>query len=87
MAAAADIGARLREALEAADFLVVLCSPAAASSSWVEAEIATFCGLGPERRERVLAVVLAGDSLSNIDLQPASIAVPIDGRTFLRPRE
>lgn len=39
LAASSDIGFELREALRESQFLIVLCSPAAAQSRWVNAEI------------------------------------------------
>lgn len=64
LAASADIGERLRDALARSDFLIVLCSPFAARSKWVNAEIETFCTLAPGNRERVLAVLLRGEPIS-----------------------
>jgi tetratricopeptide (TPR) repeat protein len=61
LAASADIGQRLHEALARSDFLVVLCSPASAQSRWVNAEIESFHALSPANRDRVVAVILGGD--------------------------
>ena len=61
LAASADIGQRLHEALARSDFLVVLCTPASAQSRWVNAEIDSFHALNPTNRDRVVAVMLAGD--------------------------
>ena len=61
LAASADIGEHLRTALARSDFLIVLCSPASSVSPWVNTEIEAFREAGPERRERVLAVILSGD--------------------------
>lgn len=73
LAASADIGERLRDALARSDFLVVLCSPAAAQSSWVNAEIEAFCGQTPGGRGRVLAVIVAGEPVSG---DPATECFP-----------
>ena len=54
----ADLAASVREALSASRFLIVICSPAAAQSPWVNEEIRYFKSLG--RGERVLALVVAG---------------------------
>ena len=56
--ASADLGATLREALEASRVLVVLCSPDSAKSKWVEEEILSFKRGG--RADRILAVIVRG---------------------------
>lgn len=53
-----DLGATIREALSDSAALVVVCSPAAARSRWVDAEIAGFLDSG--RVERVLCFVVDG---------------------------
>ncbi len=55
----ADLAASVREALSASRFLIVVCSPAAAQSPWVNEEIRYFKSLG--REEHVLALVVAGE--------------------------
>ncbi len=57
--AGADLGASIREALLASDALIVVCSPAAARSRYVELEIQAFVAAYPERP--VLAVIAVGD--------------------------
>lgn len=59
LASAGDLGETIREALSASDALVVLCSPAAAASRWVNAEIEAFQDSG--RGDRVLCFVVGGD--------------------------
>jgi hypothetical protein len=54
-----DLPARIREGLRASQFLIVVCSEAAAQSEWVEKEIIDFVELG--RRDNVLAVVVSGE--------------------------
>jgi WD40 repeat protein len=49
---------RVRDALRLSEFLVVVCSPRAAVSAWVEKEITDFVRLG--RRKNILAVVIGG---------------------------
>ena len=56
--ASADLGATLREALEASRVLVVLCSPDSARSRWVEEEILSFKRRG--LTGRILAVIVRG---------------------------
>ena len=57
--AAGDLGAQIEEALQASRYLIVVCSPRAAASRWVDKEIASFQALG--RPDRVLAVVVEGE--------------------------
>jgi len=63
LAAAADLKARVGGALERSDFLIVVCSPAAAHSRWVNDEILEFKRLHGEAR--VLSVVVAGEPLAS----------------------
>jgi hypothetical protein len=58
LAASGDLGESIRKALEASGAVVVLCSPAAAASPWVNKEIQHFLSLG--RAGRVLPVLLEG---------------------------
>ena len=57
-----DLAATVREALSASRFLIVVCSPAAARSRWVNEEIRYFKSLG--RAAQVLALVVAGEPAS-----------------------
>lgn len=59
MSAASDIAAQVREAIERSDALIVACSPRAAKSKWVEAEIQHFRKTG--REGRIFAVILDGE--------------------------
>jgi tetratricopeptide (TPR) repeat protein len=54
-----DLGATIREALDDSAALIVLCSPAAARSRWVNAEIEAFHAGG--RSDRVLCFVVGGE--------------------------
>ncbi|MDB5673274.1 MAG: hypothetical protein JWM65_256 [Sphingomonas bacterium] len=54
--AAGDLSVTVRDALSASDHLIILCSPHAAASLWVEREIAAFRELRPGRP--VLAAIL-----------------------------
>jgi len=67
LAASTDLGERLRTALARSEFLLVLCSPAAAQSRWVNAEIETFRAVHPRNRDRVLAVIAASDSSTSAE--------------------
>lgn len=58
MAATPDIHATVREAIEDAESLIVVCSPHAARSAWVNAEILHFRETG--RADRIFAVITDG---------------------------
>lgn len=55
---AAELGPKLEAALAAAEALIVVCSPAAAASKWVDKEIRTFRTMHPEAP--VLALIARG---------------------------
>jgi WD40 repeat protein len=59
VAANPDLGAILRQALRESEALIVVCSPNAAASRWVNDEITEFKRLG--RQDRIYAVVVAGE--------------------------
>ena len=55
----ADLATGIRSALEASDYLIVLCSPRSAVSPWVRKEVRDFKELG--RSDRILAIIIAGE--------------------------
>ena len=59
LAASNDLGQTIRAALKQSRFLVVLCSPAATRSRWVNEEILAFKKLHGERR--LLAAIVDGE--------------------------
>ena len=59
LASSPDLSARIREALEDSENLIVICSPQAANSRWVNQEIEAFKTLG--RADRVFALIVSGD--------------------------
>ncbi len=59
MAASSDLAQAIEEALAASEFLIVLCSPTAAQSRWVNAEVGHFIESG--RRSQIIAVILDGE--------------------------
>lgn len=73
--ASSDLGATLRAALQASAALIVLCSPAAARSSWVAEEIRTFKRAG--RGDRIYPILVDGlpDRFDPV-LQPAGAFPP-----------
>lgn len=64
--AASSLDREVRQALAASDVLLVLCSPAAKASRWVDAEIALFRNLHPDRP--VIAALLSGDPTDSFPL-------------------
>ncbi len=63
LAASHDLGCEIRQALELSRALIVLCSPAAAKSKWVNAEIDQFKRIHPEGC--IIAAVVAGEPLAS----------------------
>lgn len=68
MSSATDLADTVKQALSDSENLVVVCSPAAASSRWVNNEIREFAALG--RSDRVFCIIVDGepsddDSVSN----------------------
>ena len=63
LAAAADLGEEIEEAIASSRFLIVLCSPSAAQSHWINEEIKCFKRL--HREDRVLAVILDGEPFAS----------------------
>ncbi len=59
LAASADLGDAIRAALEQAATLIVICSPAAVASRWVNEEIRQFTALG--RRDAIRCLIVAGE--------------------------
>ncbi|MEO7386832.1 MAG: toll/interleukin-1 receptor domain-containing protein, partial [Gammaproteobacteria bacterium] len=59
LSSSADLATTVRTALEQSAALIVVCSPAAARSRWVNEEIRSFKALG--REQHILCLVVAGD--------------------------
>ena len=55
----AALGQHINAALEQSAYLIVICSPNAAASRWVNEEILTFKRLG--REDRILALIVDGE--------------------------
>ena len=45
-----DLPARIQAGLQGSEYLLVVCSPAAVASEWVEKEILEFCATGRRRQ-------------------------------------
>lgn len=56
---AADLGGKIKNALSQSRTLIVICSPQAAASKWVNEEIKTYKAMG--RDDRVLCLVVDGE--------------------------
>lgn len=63
LASSPDLSDSVNRALEASDAMVVVCSPAAAASKWVNAEILAFKRLG---NEAIYPIVIDGEPGSGI---------------------
>ena len=59
LAASSDLAASVREALEQAHSLIVICSPDGAQSHWVNEEIRSFTALG--RRDSIQCLIVSGE--------------------------
>ncbi len=59
LSVSADLAANIDEALHESRYLIVICSPHAVQSHWVDQEIIEFKKLG--REDRILALIVAGE--------------------------
>ena len=79
LAAATDLSTEINAALAQSMYLVVVCSPAAARSRWVDEEIAVFKRLHGE--DRVRAIIIEGEPFSGdpaTECFPASLRLRFD---------
>jgi tetratricopeptide (TPR) repeat protein len=82
LSSSADLGASVKESLESSESLVVICSPTAAASKWVNEEVGYFQSLG--RHDRVFALIVDGDPQAADPEQrcfPNALTVNPDGTT------
>ena len=63
LAAAADLSDEIEDAVACSRFLIVLCSPAAAKSRWIEEEISCFKRV--HREDRILAAIVDGEPFAS----------------------
>ena len=84
LAAAANLSDAIRDAIRRTEVLIVICSPGAAASPWVAAEIDLFRSLHPDRP--ILAVLLSGEpatsfpaALTEDGLEPLAADLRPDG--------
>lgn len=59
MPSGSDLSKVVKDALEASEFLIVICSPGSAESKWVNEEVLTFKRLGGA--ERILCFIIDGE--------------------------
>ncbi|RKQ96104.1 toll/interleukin-1 receptor domain-containing protein [Maricaulis maris] len=90
LAATGDLTASVRDALANSDALIVVCSPDAVVSRWVNEEIRAYRQLNPGGV--VLAAVLAGNPDSDPEAEPGETCFPpallepgVDGATVAEP--
>ena len=57
--ASSNLGGQIEEALRQSSYLIVVCSPYAARSQWVNKEVETFQKLGGS--DRILSVIVSGE--------------------------
>jgi tetratricopeptide (TPR) repeat protein len=91
---AADLSSTVTAALEASRHLIVICSPAAARSRWVDEEVRTFKRMG--RSDRILTLVVDGEPNATVrpgDTERECFAASLrfelepDGSLSTRPAE
>jgi hypothetical protein len=68
---AADLGALIRGALEDSEHFILLCSPAAAASQWVDKEIQDYKRLQGENR--IIPIILSGTPYGSDECFPPSL--------------
>ena len=66
LAGSAELGPAIENALKNSSHLIVLCSPSAAKSIWVNEEIRVFKSLG--KADRVLCLILEGEPSVSMSL-------------------
>lgn len=71
LAASADLSTSIQQALSASRSLIVVCSPAAAQSKYVDLEIAEFKQLG--RTDRIFALMIDGEPGTDRECFPAQL--------------
>jgi hypothetical protein len=69
-----ELGDNLQKSLQQSRYLIVICSPDAAQSRWVEEEVSAFKGW--HGRERVIALIASGIPNASDRSEPASECFP-----------
>jgi MTH538 TIR-like domain (DUF1863) len=78
LAASADLGGRLHEALDRSRYLIAVASPVAAASKWVNAELQHF--IDAERSDDIFLVVIGGDPGGAPEKEPIPAPLRSPGR-------
>jgi len=84
LSASAELGATINKALRESAAMVVICSPAAARSKWVNEEIRAFKALG--RADRIFSFIVDGDPTAGDDLDqcfPPALRFQVDAEGYL----
>ena len=82
LAGSAELGPAIENALKNSSHLIVLCSPSAAKSIWVNEEIRVFKSLG--KADRVLCLILEGEpSVSMSLVQSKTECLPMAARRMV----
>ncbi|OYX04117.1 MAG: hypothetical protein B7Z12_07690, partial [Caulobacter vibrioides] len=73
LSAAADLSEAIRDALDHSDALIILCSPHAAASRWVDKEVAHF--LSQSSADKVISVIApdAPEGVALLALAPPAL--------------
>ncbi|QDP19635.1 toll/interleukin-1 receptor domain-containing protein [Sphingomonas xanthus] len=80
LAVSSDLGEEIEDAIAGSRFLIVLCSPAAVQSRWIDEEIACFKRLNGE--DRVIAAIVEGEPFaSDMPGHEAEECFPLSLRT------
>jgi hypothetical protein len=89
LASSGDLAARVQEALAQSDALIVICSPDAARSPWVDKEVLAFKRIG--RSARIYCLIVAGEPHAGDTREcfPSSLRheIEADGTLGDRPAE
>jgi tetratricopeptide (TPR) repeat protein len=89
LASSGDLGARVQDALANSDALIVICSPDAAGSRWVNEEVLAFKRLG--RSDRIYCLIVSGEPHAGDARECFPLAlrfeIESDGQLSQRPAE
>jgi len=90
LAGSADLSQSLRDALGDSEYLIVVCSPSAAASRWVNREIEVFKTLG--RTDHILCLTIDGEPLAaqrglppELECFPPALLAAAEGAGSLEP--
>lgn len=81
LAGSADLGSAIEKALEESSHLIVLCSPAAAQSMWVNEEVRRFKAMG--KTDRILCLILDGEPFASLRGDPNQECLPVATRRIV----